>query len=107
MSERDDRAWADDDRDRAFADDDRPRLARGARLHRDPVEERDLLLVPEGALALNATAAAVLRLCDGRRTVSEIVEELERLYPGQSLRADVVGLLDRIAQRGFLAHANA
>ena len=38
----------------------RPRLVDGARLQYDEVREEHLLLVPEGAVRLNATAAAVL-----------------------------------------------
>ncbi len=88
-----------------FADTARPRLARGARLRWDALEARPLLLVPEGALALNATAAAVLALCDGGRSVAGIVAELEARYPGASLRNDVLELLERVAERGFLVDA--
>ncbi len=88
-----------------FADSARPRLARGARLQRDALEDRQLLLVPEGALTLNATAAAVLALCDGARSVAGIVAELEARYPGASLRNDVLELLERVAERGFLVDA--
>ncbi len=90
-----------------FADTARPRLARGARLRWDALEARPLLLVPEGALALNATAGAVLELCDGRRDVAAIVAELEARFPGAELRGDVLELLERIAERGYLADAGA
>ena len=40
----------------------RPRLATGARLQYDEVREEHLLLVPEGVVRLNATAAEVLEL---------------------------------------------
>ncbi len=90
-----------------FANTARPRLARGARLQWDVVEGRRLLLVPEGALALNATAEAVLELCDGERSVAGIVAELEARYPGASLRDDVLELLERVAERGFLVDAGA
>ena len=58
----------------------RPRLARQARLEWDPVRERQVLLAPEGVLVLNQTGAAILGLCDGERTVVEIVEELRGRY---------------------------
>jgi pyrroloquinoline quinone biosynthesis protein D len=38
----------------------RPQLATGVRLHWDGVRSRHVLLYPEGALALNSTAADVL-----------------------------------------------
>jgi pyrroloquinoline quinone biosynthesis protein D len=58
----------------------RPRLARQARLEWDPVRERQVLLAPEGILVLNQTGANILLLCDGERTVVEIVDELGVRY---------------------------
>jgi len=50
----------------ALSADSRPRLARKARLRADPVTGETLLLYPEHGLVLNPSAAAILRLCDGR-----------------------------------------
>jgi pyrroloquinoline quinone biosynthesis protein D len=58
----------------------RPRLARLVRLEWDAVRESHVLLAPEGVLVLNQTGATILRLCNGERTVVEIVEELRREY---------------------------
>jgi pyrroloquinoline quinone biosynthesis protein D len=58
----------------------RPRLGRLVRLEWDPVRERQVLLAPEGVLVLNQTGATILGLCDGKRTVVEIVEELRERY---------------------------
>jgi pyrroloquinoline quinone biosynthesis protein D len=58
----------------------RPHLARQVRLEWDPVRQRHVLLAPEGVLLLNRTGAAILGLCDGERTVVEIVEELRAQY---------------------------
>ena len=58
----------------------RPHLARLVRLQWDPVRERQVLLAPEGVLVLNHTGATILGLCDGERTVVEIVEGLRGRY---------------------------
>ena len=58
----------------------RPHLARRVRLEWDPVRERHVLLEPEGVLVLNQTGATILGLCDGERTVVEIVEDLRGRY---------------------------
>ena len=58
----------------------RPHLARQVRLQWDSVRERQVLLEPEGVLVLNQTGAIILGLCDGERTVVEIVEELRGQY---------------------------
>ena len=58
----------------------RPHLARQVRLEWDPVREKQVLLAPEGVLVLNQTGATILGLCDGERTVVEVVEELRGKY---------------------------
>jgi len=58
----------------------RPYLARQARLEWDSVRQRHVLLAPEGVLLLNHTGATILGLCDGERTVVEIMEELRGQY---------------------------
>lgn len=58
----------------------RPHLARQVRMEWDPVREQQVLLAPEGVLVLNQTGATILSLCDGERTVVEIVEELRGRY---------------------------
>jgi pyrroloquinoline quinone biosynthesis protein D len=77
---------------------DRPRLAPHVRLTFDPARERHVLLTPESVTVLNGTAAAVLGLCDGERTVADIVAALHGRYD----RVDddeVLLLLDRLAAR--------
>ena len=58
----------------------RPRLARHVRLTFDRTRDRHVLLTPEQVTVLNGTGAAILGLCDGRRTVADIVGELRGQY---------------------------
>jgi pyrroloquinoline quinone biosynthesis protein D len=83
----------------------RPRLATGARLRYDEVREEHLLLVPEGAVKLNATAVAVLELCDGERSVDDIAGALSERYGGADVREDVAELIDGLATRGLVVDA--
>ena len=71
----------------------RPRLVDGARLQYDDVREEHLLLVPEGAVRLNETAAHVLELCDGERSLEEIAAALSERYSGADVTDDVRELL--------------
>ena len=82
-----------------------PRLVTGARLRYDEVREEHLLLIPEGAVRLNATAAQVLELCDGERSVDDIAAALSERYGGADLREDVQELVDAMAQRGLVVDA--
>ena len=85
----------------------RPRLVTGARLQYDDVREEHVLLVPEGAVRLNPTAAAVLELCDGERSLDEIVGTLSERYEGADLRDDVLGLVNGLTQKGLVVDAAA
>ena len=85
----------------------KPRLANGVRLRWDDVRETHVLLYPEGALVLNETAAAVLELCDGERTLEEIVDTLSERFDGADVRNDVESLVAAIAERGLVVDGDA
>ena len=59
---------------------DRPRLARHVRLTFSPTRQQHLLMQPETVVVLRGSGAQILELCDGRRTVGEIVAELASRY---------------------------
>ncbi len=61
-----------------------------------------MLLFPEGVLVLNDTAAAVLALCDGEKTLSEIAAVLGERFGGADVTTDVLNLLDRLAAKGLV-----
>lgn len=75
--------------------DSRPRLARKARLRTDRRTGETLLLYPEHGLVLNASAAAILQLCDGR-SAAAIADAL-----GAPL-ADVLEFIAELGERGLV-----
>ena len=79
----------------ALSAESRPRLARKARLREDRVAGQTLLLYPEHGLVLNPSAAAIVRLCDGR-SVRDIASELSAPLN------DVLELLDALCDRGLV-----
>jgi pyrroloquinoline quinone biosynthesis protein D len=82
----------------------RPRLAPKARLQTDKLSGKPALLYPEGVLLLNPTGAAIVQLCDGRRTLTEMLATLAERYqeaPHQ-LAHDVMEFLGRLRDRGLL-----
>ena len=81
-----------------------PRLHAKARLQRDEVRERDVLLYPEGLVGLNPTGAAILALCDGARSLGDIVAALERRYGASGLERDVTAFLDGLAAKGLVLY---
>ena len=84
-----------------------PRLPVGFRLHWDKTRERHVLLFPEGAVALSPSAVEVLELCDGKRTIEDIADELSARFGGADVHADVENLLIQLANRGMIVDANA
>ena len=58
----------------------RPRLSTHVRLAYDQARQQHVLLTPETVTLLNGTGAAILELCDGERTVGEILTELRDRY---------------------------
>jgi pyrroloquinoline quinone biosynthesis protein D len=85
----------------------RPRLSTGARLRYDEVRAEHVLLVPEGVVRLNPTAAEVLELCDGERSLHDIAGVLAARYGGADLHDDVRGLVDALAEKGLVVDAGA
>lgn len=83
----------------------RPRLVTGARLQYDDVRCEHVLLIPEGVVRLNPTAAEVLELCDGRRSLDDIASALSARYDGADVHDDVCELVDALAERGLVVDA--
>ncbi|WP_244173739.1 pyrroloquinoline quinone biosynthesis peptide chaperone PqqD [Streptomyces recifensis] len=55
-------------------------MAAHVRLTFSRTRQRKVLLHPETVVVLNGSGAAILELCDGRHTVTEIVAELGARY---------------------------
>jgi pyrroloquinoline quinone biosynthesis protein D len=76
----------------------KPKLRKGVRLTFDKTRDTHVLLFPEGVVVPNATAAAVLSLCDGESTVDEIAAALATRFRGVRAK-DVTDVLTRLADR--------
>ena len=82
----------------------KPRLPRGVKLRRDDVRQRWTLLAPERIFEIDATAAAVLQLCDGERDLGAIVAELAARYnaPPAVIEKDIVAMLGGLKDKRVL-----
>jgi coenzyme PQQ biosynthesis protein PqqD len=82
----------------------RPRLAAGCRLS-DKSSSPRMLLMPERALRLSGPSLDIVTRCDGRRTVGEIIAELQTLYskaePGR-VEEDVLNYLALLHEKRAL-----
>lgn len=79
-----------------------PRLATKAMLKHDNVRDVELLLLPERVVLLNKSGAAILGLCDGSRTVRQLVDQLEHDFDATDLTNDVMSFLEDASGRGWV-----
>jgi pyrroloquinoline quinone biosynthesis protein D len=82
------------------ADSSQPRFAPGCRWGTQG-EER-VVLFPEGMIRVQGTGQNILELCDGQRTVQEIVTALSVTYNGAApakIREDVGSFLEVLQQK--------
>jgi pyrroloquinoline quinone biosynthesis protein D len=87
----------------AIAEDNKPMLASGCRWGGS--QEEPVLLFPEGAIKVKGTGLAILGLCDGQRTFSEILVELQRQYLGadaQRIRQEAERFLEQLQEKRIL-----
>lgn len=84
----------------------RPKLSVHVRLSEDRTRGQHVLLSPESVTVLNPTAAAIVALCDGRRTFTEVVWALRDRYD-RVHEDEVRDFLERLAARGYLECGDA
>ena len=79
-----------------------PRLSRLYRLQWEEAQHAHVLLYPEGMVKLNGSAAEILKRCDGRSSLPDIVAQLEQAFNASGLAADVQAFVADARQRGWL-----
>ena len=85
----------------------RPVLPRHAKLKFDETRQRWVILAPERVLAPDDTAVEILQLCDGVRSVAQMIDQLAEKYTADrdAIGADVIAMLQDLADKGFLTEA--
>jgi len=78
-----------------------PVLWRSARLEFDEVRQQRVLLYPEGVVLLNNTGAAILDLCDGRRSIGDVAAILGERYHREVVD-DVIEYLSKLADQELI-----
>src|SRR6202047_1297719 len=85
----------------------RPVLPRHARLKFDETRQVWVILAPERVLAPDEIAVEVLQLCDGARSVADMIDQLAAKYAAErsTIATDVIAMLQDLADKGFLTEA--
>ena len=74
-----------------------PRLVRGCRLG-----QGGILHLPEGILKLSPTGLKIVQLCDGKRSVDEVVTAAQAEFPPavhDKIRQDIVLYLEQLVAK--------
>lgn len=80
-------------------------FSRTHRLQWEEAQQKNVILYPEGMVELNQSSAEILKLCDGTRTIAQIVSELEETFSTQGLYNDINAFLEVALQNGWI-HQN-
>jgi len=75
----------------------RPRLAPGCRLGEN--NQQRVLLMPERALRLNGPSLEIVERCNGKRSVQQIISELQQIYSKaepKKIESDILDYLARL-----------
>ena len=73
-----------------------PRLAPGCRLGEN--NQQRVLLMPERALRLNGPSLEIVERCDGKRSVRQIISELQQIYSKAEPKKVETDILDYLAR---------
>jgi coenzyme PQQ biosynthesis protein PqqD len=87
----------------AITENSKPALAVGCKW--GGTEDAPLILFPEGAMQIHGTGLAILALCDGQRTFSDVVEELKRQYFGadpKRILDDATNFLEQLHEKRII-----
>lgn len=80
------------------------RLASRYQLQTDPSGSEPMLVCAKGSIQLNATAALILEMCNGKHTTEEIVARVLR-NKDNGLEEDVRAFLDAGQRRGWIVRS--
>ncbi|MEW5704256.1 MAG: pyrroloquinoline quinone biosynthesis peptide chaperone PqqD [Pseudomonadota bacterium] len=82
----------------------KPRLTPHVRLRFDEKRDRWVVLAPERLYVPDEIAIEVLKLCDGKVSVGEMIEGLAERYQAsrKTIEKDVLELLQGLADEGIL-----
>ncbi len=88
-----------------IADDTKPKLPRHAKLRFDKPRDKWIILAPERVFELDEIAYEIVSLCDGERSLGDLVDILSEKFdqaPRDAIQTDVTGMLQTLADKGFI-----
>lgn len=72
------------------------------RLQWEESQQQYVLLYAEGMIQLNDSAAIILQLCDGKHTIEDIIDSLQKRFPEIELKADITSFIKEAHDHGWV-----
>lgn len=72
------------------------------RLQWEEAQQKNVILYPEGMVELNQSSAEILKLCDGTRTLKNIITDLETKFATTNLTNDITVFLEAALTNGWI-----
>lgn len=72
------------------------------RLQWEEAQQKNVILYPEGMVELNTSSAEILKLCDGTRTLDQLINELEQKFATTGLSNDINAFLEVALNNGWI-----
>lgn len=83
------------------------KIAAHHRFQWEKAQDCYVILFPEGMVKLNGGAGEVLKLVDGKNSVSSIIDELEKKFPDTpTLENDIVGMIEMALEKVWVEKVN-
>jgi len=82
----------------------RPKLQSFVRLQYDDTREQWILQAPERVMVLDETSKDIVVLCDGKRSLGDIIERFAAVYdaPQDVIAHDVMAVIQLLKDKGML-----
>ena len=81
-----------------------PAIRKLFRLQWEEVQQKHVLLYPEGMVQLNQSAGEILKRCDGRTAVGAITADLEQAFQHAGLGPEVESFLEIAHGKGWIEY---
>lgn len=79
-----------------------PKIAHRFRLQYEETQSSWVLLYPEGMVKLSGSAGEIMKRIDGKKTLDDLIIDLETAFPGAKLRLDVLEFVKVAQGRGWI-----
>jgi pyrroloquinoline quinone biosynthesis protein D len=81
-----------------------PNLPRGVKLRFDKARDAWVLLAPERVFMPDQIAVEILKRCDGKAALSDVIDDLANTFsaPRDQVATDVKAMLQELADKGMI-----